>query len=72
MTMDRTNYMRVVFPAKSENESLARILASSMAAQLDPTLEEISDLRTAVSAGRNQLHNPWLQTGQLQGNRDDM
>jgi stage II sporulation protein AB (anti-sigma F factor) len=49
MTMDRKNYMRVVFPAKSENESLARILASSMAAQLDPTLEEISDLRTAVS-----------------------
>lgn len=49
MTMDRINYMSVTFPAKSENESLARVLASSMAAQLDPTLEEMSDLRTAVS-----------------------
>lgn len=47
--MDRINYMKVTFPAKSENERLARCVAMAMASQLDPTLEELSDLRTAVS-----------------------
>lgn len=37
------------FPARSVNESFARYAVSSFCAQLDPTLEEISDIRTAVS-----------------------
>lgn len=47
--MDKINHMKVSFPAKSENERLARCVAMAMASQLDPTLEELSDLRTAVS-----------------------
>lgn len=35
--------------SKSENESLARVIVSAFAARLDPTLEEISDIKTAVS-----------------------
>ena len=37
------------FPAKSVNESFARYAVSSFCAQLDPTIEELSDIRTAVS-----------------------
>lgn len=35
--------------SKSENEGLARVIVSAFAARLDPTLEEISDIKTAVS-----------------------
>lgn len=43
------NRMKVEFLSKSENESFARIAVASFASQLDPTLEEISDIKTAVS-----------------------
>lgn len=43
------NKMKLEFLSKSENEALARITAAAFAAQLDPTLEEISDIKTAVS-----------------------
>lgn len=35
--------------SNSENESLARVVVAAFAARLDPTLEEISDIKTAVS-----------------------
>ncbi|MBC5997522.1 anti-sigma F factor [Romboutsia ilealis] len=44
-----SNIMEVKFSAKSENESLARVIAASFAAKLDPTLDEIADIKTAVS-----------------------
>ena len=43
------NYMVLQFPSKSSNESFARSAVACFAAQLDPTLEEMSDIRTAVS-----------------------
>lgn len=43
------NYMILEFPSKSSNESFARSAVSCFAAQLDPTLEELGDIRTAVS-----------------------
>ena len=43
------NYMTVEFPSKSSNESLARSVVACFAAQLDPTMEELGDIRTAVS-----------------------
>ncbi|MFI3210987.1 MAG: anti-sigma F factor [Peptostreptococcaceae bacterium] len=43
------NIMEVKFLAKSENESLARVIAASFAAKLDPTLDELADIKTAVS-----------------------
>ncbi|MBQ9949737.1 MAG: anti-sigma F factor [Clostridia bacterium] len=45
----KTNEIHINFPALSENEALARMCASSFAAQLNPTIEELSDIRTAVS-----------------------
>lgn len=44
-----SNIMEVKFSAKSENESLARVIVASFAAKLDPTLDELADIKTAVS-----------------------
>ncbi len=43
------NYMILEFPSKSANESFARAAVACFAAQMDPTLEELGDIRTAVS-----------------------
>ena len=43
------NYMTLEFPSKSTNEAFARSAVACFAAQLDPTLEELGDIRTAVS-----------------------
>ena len=43
------NYMTLEFPSKSSNESFARTCVACFAAQLDPNLEELGDIRTAVS-----------------------
>lgn len=43
------NKMKVEFTSLSKNESFARVVVSAFAAQLDPTLDEISDIKTAVS-----------------------
>ena len=43
------NYMILEFPSKSTNESFARSAVACFAAQLDPTMEELGDIRTAVS-----------------------
>lgn len=43
------NYMTVEFPSRSTNEAFARAAVASFAAQLDPTMEEMGDIRTAVS-----------------------
>ena len=49
MKREVKNKVTLRFPAKSINEGFARSAAALFAAQLDPTLEEINDLRTAVS-----------------------
>ena len=43
------NYMILEFPSKSTNEAFARSAVACFAAQMDPTLEELGDIRTAVS-----------------------
>ena len=43
------NYMTLDFPSKSANEGFARSAVACFAAQIDPTLEELGDIRTAVS-----------------------
>ena len=43
------NYMILEFPSKSANEGFARSAVACFAAQMDPTLEELGDIRTAVS-----------------------
>lgn len=43
------NRIKVSFPSKSINEGLARMVIAAFAASVDPTVEEMCDLRTAVS-----------------------
>ena len=43
------NKMKLEFLSKSSNEAFARITVASFASQLDPSIEEISDIKTAVS-----------------------
>lgn len=47
--MKNKNYMKLEFVSKSTNEAFARVVVAAFASQLDPTIEEISDIKTAVS-----------------------
>ena len=47
--MEVRNYITLEFPSRSANEGFARSAAAAFAAQLDPTLEELGDIKTAVS-----------------------
>ena len=43
------NEMKLEFVSKSSNEAFARITVAAFASQLDPTIEELADIKTAVS-----------------------
>lgn len=43
------NEMKLEFISKSRNEAFARITVAAFVAQLDPTIEELADIKTAIS-----------------------
>ncbi len=47
--MTALNEMQLDFVSKSENESIARVVVAAFASQLDLTLDELADIKTAVS-----------------------
>ena len=47
--MSDRNEMMLEFDSKSQNESFARTVVAAFAAQLDPTIEELADIKAAVS-----------------------
>ena len=47
--MKGENYMSLEFPSNSANEAFARSAIACFAAQLDPTMDELGDIKTAVS-----------------------
>lgn len=47
--MQPMNEMKLEFVSKSSNEAFARVVAAAFVSQLDPTLEEMADVKTAVS-----------------------
>ena len=47
--MENTNEMTIIFDSRPVNEGLARIAAASFCTQMNPTLEEVADIKTAVS-----------------------
>lgn len=70
-----TFYLRI--PSRSANESFARVAVSAFVSQLDPTLEELSDIKTAVSeavtnsivhAYKNEIGNVYI-TAEIYENR---
>lgn len=62
--MEVLNEMKVIFPSHSVNEGTARSAVSSFVIQTDPTVEELSDIRTAVSeAVTNAIVHGYRGTG---------
>ena len=62
--MKFVNTMKIILPAMSRNEALARSCVGAFAAQADPTVEEMSDLRSAVSeAVTNCIVHGYKDTG---------
>ena len=59
--MQPINKMRTEFLSKSANESFARVVAASFAAQADPSIEVVADIRTAVSEAVTNaiIHGYW-------------
>ncbi len=47
--MKESNIVKIEFPSKSCNEAFARSAVACLASQLDPTLDELGDIKTAVS-----------------------
>ncbi len=47
--MNANNHFSLEFPSCSKNESFARAVVASFVSQLDPTLDELNDIKTAVS-----------------------
>ena len=47
--MKDTNEMEIIFDSRSENEGFARVAVASFMTQLNPTVEEVADVKTAVS-----------------------
>ena len=52
------NEMKLEFASKTNNEAFARITVAAFASQLDPTIDEISDIKTAVSEAVMPLPEP--------------
>lgn len=47
--MQKNNYMEVTFPSLSVNEGFARVCVAAFCLQLNPSVDEINDIKTAVS-----------------------
>ena len=58
------NEMKLEFISKSSNEAFARIAVAAFVSQLDPSLEELADIKTAVSeAVTNAIIHAYPKTG---------
>ncbi|MEO3945257.1 anti-sigma F factor [Gorillibacterium sp. CAU 1737] len=47
--MAGSNFMKLSFASRSENEAFARVAVASFASQLDPDMNELTDIKTVVS-----------------------
>ena len=62
--MNLLNHMRLAFDARPENESFARIAAAAFAVPFNPTMDVLSDIRTAVSeAVTNAIVHAYREQG---------
>lgn len=67
---ENTNEMELIFDSRSENEGFARVAVAAFMTQLNPTLEEVADVKTAVSEAvtnavihgyRQEVHKIWIR-----------
>ena len=68
--MGNTNEMELIFDSRSSNESFARVTVAAFMTSLNPTVEEVSDVKTAVSEAvtnaiihgyENEVHNIYIR-----------
>ena len=68
--MEHTNEMQLIFDSRSSNESFARVTVAAFMTSLNPTVEEVSDVKTAVSEAvtnavihgyENEVHNIYIR-----------
>ena len=68
--MENTNEMQVIFESRSSNESFARVTVAAFMTSLNPTVEEVSDVKTTVSEAvtnaiihgyENEVHNIYIR-----------
>lgn len=68
--MKNTNEMELIFDSRSANESFARVTVAAFMTLLNPTVEEVSDVKTAVSEAvtnaiihgyENEVHNIYIR-----------
>lgn len=68
--MEHTNEMQLIFDSRSSNESFARVTVAAFMTSLNPTVEEVSDVKTAVSevvtnaiihGYENEVHNIYIR-----------
>ena len=66
--MEDTNEMALEFDSRSQNEGFVRVAVAAFATQLNPTLEEVADLKTAVSEAVTNvvIHAYREKTGKVQ------
>ena len=64
--MNYTNEMEIIFQSRSSNEAFARVTVAAFMTSLNPTVEEVADVKTAVSEAvtnaiihgyENEVHN---------------
>jgi len=65
--MKAINSMKLSFPSRSTNEGFARVAVAAFAAQLDPTMEELNEIKTAVSEAvtNSIVHGYWDCVGTI-------
>ena len=68
--MENTNEMQLIFDSRSSNESFARVTVAAFMTSLNPTVEEVSDVKTAVSKAvtnaiihgyESEVHNIYIR-----------
>ena len=68
--MEQNNEMTIMFDSRSCNEGFARVAVAAFCTQLNPTLEEVADIKTAVSEAitnsiihgyDNQVKKIWIE-----------
>ena len=68
--MENTNEMQLIFDSRSSNESFARVTVAAFMTSLNPTVEEVSDVKTAVSEAvtnaiihgyESEVHNIYIR-----------
>ena len=68
--MENTNEMQLIFDSRSSNESFARVTVAAFMTSLNPTVEEVSDVKTSVSEAvtnaiihgyESEVHNIYIR-----------